>query len=131
MLEKRGYERLVLDGDAHIATKGRKPLAFRAFLDNISYGGFAFFSLENLKPGRIVEFRLITHSLDEALVGRGKIRRITRPPQYNTPLYTIGVEFTQVNKDLVMHIINRLQAKMVSEMQARRQKAPELDYIAY
>lgn len=131
MSEKRGFERLLLDGDVFIKTKGRKPLAFKAFLDNISFGGFAMFSLENLKADRVVEFRLMTKSLGEALVGRGRTRHITRPPQYDTPLYTVGVEFEKVNKDLVLHIIHRLQAEASLEAQRQNQNNPKMDFIPF
>jgi len=131
MSEKRNHERLILDGDVHIKTRGKNPLEFRVFLDNFSFGGFAVYSQQKLRPGRIVEFNLITQALDQGLVGRGRIRHVTQPPQYSTPLYTVGVEFTEVNKDLVIHIIHRVQAKIALEMQAKRQKVYAADFIAF
>lgn len=122
---------MILDGDVHIKTRGKNPLEFRVFLDNFSFGGFAVYSQQKLRPGRIVEFNLITQALDQGLVGRGRIRHVTQPPQYSTPLYTVGVEFTEVNKDLVIHIIHRVQAKIALEMQAKRQKVYAADFIAF
>jgi len=112
-------------------TRGKFAREHKVFLDNFSFGGFAVYSSEKLRPGRIVEFNLMTQALDQGLVGKGKIRHMTQPPQYTTPLYSVGVEFVEVNKDLVTYIIGRLQAKAAMEMRAKKEKAPSLDYIAF
>lgn len=131
MQEKRAYERLILDGYVYMKTRGKNPFAFRVFLDDFSFGGFSVYSKEKLSKGRIIEFNLITQALDQGLVGKAKVRHITQPPHYSTPLYTMGVEFVEVNKDLVTHIINRIQAKMVQQMQARKEVAKALDFMAF
>jgi len=131
MGENRDYERLTLDGDIYIHAKDGSSCEYRAFLDNISFSGFAMFSLEKIEEGAVVEFNLITQALDQGLVGKGRIRHVTKPPQYETPLYTIGIEFTEVNTDLVTHIITRVQAKAALEKQAKKMKAGALDFMAF
>ena len=131
MQEKRGFERMVLDGHMYIKTRGKNPLTLRVFLDDFSFGGFAVYSPEKLKKGRVIEFNLITQVLDQGLVGKAKIRHVSQPPECSTPLYTIGAQFLEVNKDLVTYIINRIQAKMVLQMQARKEVAEALDFMVY
>lgn len=131
MSEKRAYERLTLDGDVYIKTKGRNAHAFRAFLHDVSFGGFAMYSQEKLKPGNSIEFNLVTQPVGQGLAGKGKIRHSTCPPQYNTPLNIVGVEFVEVNKDLVTYIINRLQAKSALAAQAKKVTAGSLDFIPF
>jgi c-di-GMP-binding flagellar brake protein YcgR len=131
-MEQRGFERLILDGDAHVKTRGKTPIEYRAFLDNFSFGGFAMYSQEKLRPGRIVEFRIMTRMLDEALVGKAKVRHVTLPRKYNSALFTVGVEFKEVNKDLVTHILRRIQAKIAEDEIARKErKAYSLDFMAF
>jgi len=135
--EKRDYERLKLDGNVSIKSADGRRRRFKAYLENISFGGFAMFakSRRKMSPETMVEFELVTPCLDEYLPGKGKIRHITRPERYTYPFYIIGVQFTEVNKDMVTHLIKRLQARLVSAKIAaelRSKKiAKAIDYIPF
>ena len=120
MRENRGFERLLLDGDVHIKIeKDGQVRSLKAFLDNICFDGFAMCLKETIEPDTVIEFHIIAQALDEALIGKAKIRHVTQP--YPTPLFTTGVQFTEVNLDMVAHMINRLQAKINQERQKKKQ----------
>ena len=118
--EHRGFERISLDGYVYIKTSNGLTHEFKAYLDNISFGGFAVYSQEKFDLGTVIEFRLITQALDEALVGKGKIRHIYRPPQYSSMLLTTGIEFVEVSQDKVRHMINRWQTRQALERENKK-----------
>jgi len=131
MRENRGHERIILDGDVYLRSMDGKPSEAKVFLDNFCFGGIAVYSAEKLELGSILEFALITKVLDEALACKGKVRHVTLPPYNSRALYTVGIEFMEVNSDLVVHMLARIQARNSRERQAQKQAAPKLDYIPF
>lgn len=130
MQERRDYERLTLDGNVSLKTENGNPRTFIAYLDNISFGGFAMHAQERIEVDRIVEFELMTQLLEQPLSGKGKIRHITTPEKYRTVIFTIGVEFIDINKDIVIYLMKRLQLKIVNEIRSKKQTKP-LDFLPY
>ncbi len=130
MQERRGYDRLKVDGDIRIISQNGSPVAFKAFLDNISFVGFGMFAAEKIEPETIVEFELTAPILERPLQGTGRIKYVNVPQSQRSTFYTVGVEFVDTNKDIVIHVIKRLQAKMAEAMQSRNSTRP-LDFMPF
>ena len=103
--EKRAYRRLGLDGNVRVKAAGQSPRVVKAYLDDISLGGFQVYALEKVDIGEKVGFELMTPLYREALLGEGKVRHIRPVTKYNTDFYSMGVEFGKVKKQEVMRLI--------------------------
>jgi hypothetical protein len=130
MPERRSYERLSLDGNIEIKSENGTPRIFGANLDNLGFGGFAMYTPEKIAAAAVVEFEMITQLSRQPLIGKGKIRHISAPEKYTTPIFTVGIEFTDVNQDLVLYLIKRAQLKIANETRVKKQVKP-LDFIPY
>ena len=130
MEERRHFDRLKIDGNVIIKSESGTPLDFKAFLDNISFLGFAMYSTQKIDPNSLVNFELTTPSLDHPLTGKGKVRYATNPAPNHSPFYTMGVEFVETDKDLVTYLIKKLQARQAEGARNKTKVAP-LDFIPY
>jgi c-di-GMP-binding flagellar brake protein YcgR len=130
MPERRDYERIDLEGNVSFKVIDTPLDIFEAYLDNISFGGFAMYSAQKQKADSLIEFKLTTQALDQPLLGKGKIRYVALPPAYRTQIFTMGVEFVEANKDLVTYLIKRLQLKIANAAKAK-QKSNPVDFMPY
>ncbi len=133
MPERRSYERINSDGSVSFRRAGSSSPACRAceaHLENISFGGFAMYSAQAQDAEAVIDFELTAPSLDQPLVGKGKIRHVTLPQRCATPIFTMGVEFIEADKDLVTYLIKRLQLK-ISHAASVKQKSNPVDFIPY
>jgi hypothetical protein len=130
MEERRHFDRLKLDGNIIIKSESGLPLDFKAFLDNISFLGFAMYSTQKIEPDSLVNFEVTTQALDRPITGKGKVRYATKPDSNRSPFYTMGVEFIETNKDLVTYLIKKLQAKNAEHARSKANVAP-VDFIPY
>jgi hypothetical protein len=94
-----------------LGRKGRtgagRPRIFRAYLDDISLGGFAVNSDKKIAVDKIVEFELMTRLLEQPLVGKGKVRHVRSRGQDKKGSFNLGVEFLDINKDTVKNLVRR------------------------
>jgi len=130
MEDRRSYDRLPLTGQINIRSKDTGPAGFDAFLDNISFGGFAMYAPERVSPGWEVEFDFDVPVFGQPLSGKGVIRHLDARDRYEKKIHSMGVEFTEVNKDAVMFIIKRLHLNKTGQDQ-KNQGASSLDFIPY
>jgi c-di-GMP-binding flagellar brake protein YcgR len=114
MSERRSYERLGLSGDAKVV-KSASGEEVRAFLSDISFGGFSIYSTASFNDQDTVNFKFAIPSFGADLHGTGTVCH-TESPDETKPvqLQRIGVKFSDVNKDLVQHLLNRLHLDMVA-----------------
>ncbi|MBM3249993.1 MAG: hypothetical protein FJZ09_04010 [Candidatus Omnitrophica bacterium] len=131
MQENRGYQRFTLEGEVRLKQVDGATSSFKAFLDNMSFSGFAMYSTEELKVGSLVEFELVTPLLDEYLPGRGKVRHMTLPNKYTAKIFTFGVEFTEVNQDKVTYILKRQEQRLAKDKIKNKPQSNPLDFIPY
>ena len=115
MSNKRGYDRLEVTGTVDLKSQDH---IYRGQLQNISFTGFGGFSavmLEKITPGAAVEFDINIPALGEALNGMGVVRYLSQVDKHNKgKIFIMGVEFTDVNKDIVAHILRKIQIALSS-----------------
>jgi len=101
---------------------------FDAGLDNISFGGFAMNSYLKINIDTNISFKLKSLLSDEPLPGKGRIRYV-REDGYKTIIYKMGVEFTEVNKDVLKYLITKIQshAKNDKSYQVRKEIIKSVD----
>jgi len=120
-----------LDGEVRLTRVDGESSSFKAFLDNLSFSGFAMYSTEELKADSAIEFELVTPLLDEYLPGKGRVRHVTLPNKYTAKMFTFGVEFTEVNQDMVTHILKRQEQKLAAAEKKKKPQTNPLDFIPY
>jgi len=117
MQERRKYLRFNTAGSVVLKTGDATPTIIKAELFNISFEGFSAYAPEKIEIGSDVKFELSLKSWDEPIIGEGKIRYIheTKRPDGS---FRVGIEFSNIDKKAIQHIINNIQAEICSE--ARR-----------
>jgi len=108
MIELRDYKRLDWDGKVRLRTGTERPRVFRAYLDDISFGGFQICAKKQLSLGDDIDFKIMTRLLNYILTGKGKVRHISPMKKGETPFFTIGAEFTDINKKEIITLIDKI-----------------------
>jgi hypothetical protein len=67
-----------------------------------------------------VQFELTTSLLKVPFAGKGKIQYIKRITVDNTPLLRVGLAFIDIDKDIIMRILNMIQHEI--SLQQRQKK---------
>ncbi len=130
MQNRRSYDRLPLSGQIKISSKDTGTGPFEAFLENISFGGFGMYAAGRVEPGSEVEFELVSPLFGQPLSGRGVARHIDQKNSYETNIHSMGVEFTEVNKDAILFILKRLHLNSRAENRLD-QSHSSVDFIPY
>jgi len=130
MQNRRSYDRLPLSGQIKIQPKDSGFSPFDAFLENISFGGFGMYGAGRVDLGSEVEFELVSPLFGQPLSGRGVARHIDQKKNYETTIHSMGVEFSEVNKDAILFILKRLYLKSCTGSHLD-QKSSSLDFIPY
>ncbi|MCM8769726.1 MAG: PilZ domain-containing protein [Candidatus Omnitrophica bacterium] len=123
----RAYERFQVQGHLSLKVPDTFPAILGdATLDNISFGGFAMNSRQRIEADTVIDFKLKPDPVDAPLVGRGKVR-YAKADILNQHNYKIGVEFMQVNKEMLQHLITKLQ-NMVAEDIKNSQRRKKIEF---
>lgn len=120
-----------MDGEVRLTRVDGEPSSFKAYLDNLSFSGFAMYSTEELKVDSAIEFELVTPLLDQYLAGKGKVRHVTLPNKYTARMFTFGIEFTEVDEDLVTYVLKRRQQRLAEAAKKKKPQGNPLDFIPY
>ncbi len=120
MPEKRSYLRFALKGNITLHPEDNPARIIKGDLINICFLGFAVNLRENIGTGMTVQFELTTSLLKVPFTGKGKIQYIKRITVDNTPLLRVGVAFIDIDKDIIMRILNMIQHEI--SLQQRQKK---------
>lgn len=115
MQDRRNYIRYVISGTVNLKFSGDSAPALKANLDDIGFIGFSIYWQELIALGQLVQFEINTEFMDTPLTGKGKIKNIAEVIENESLIYKIGIEFTEVEQDVVLKLINCHQAKIISE----------------
>jgi len=97
-LEQRKHTRLSCEGRVGLKMRNGHLVLVNGALNDFSRGGFRLDAQDEIDTGEKVEFFIKTPSLGHSLRGTGKIKN-TRPiKKFGVCGYSLGVEFTQVDK---------------------------------
>ncbi len=123
MNERRAYERLGVAGDVNIRIEGSPAEAKKGCLENISFGGFGMSIQEGIEPQAGIDFEMNISTAGESFRGKGIIRHSNEKLKYNNRIFITGVEFSDVNKDILTYLIKRIQTRFARERRAKTQGA--------
>ncbi|MFH0790252.1 MAG: PilZ domain-containing protein [Candidatus Omnitrophota bacterium] len=130
MRDKRNFTRFVIAGVVVIKTEEGVLETFRAYLDNVSFGGFLIYSQRSIDVDKIVKFELVIKPLAYSLSGKGKVKYVVKTTKYKSPFFRIGIEFVDINKDIVAYEIKRIQREIFKEKR-RIEKVETPDFMPY
>lgn len=130
MKDKRNFTRFVIAGVVVIKTEEGVLETFRAYLDNVSFGGFLLYSQKNLAVDKIVKFELVIKPLAYSLAGKGKVKYAIKTTKYKSPFFRIGIEFVDINRDIVAYEIKRIQREIFKEKR-KLEKVDLPDFMPY
>jgi hypothetical protein len=120
MPEKRSYLRFALKGDITLHPEDNPSRIIKGDLVNICFLGFAANLKVNIGTGMTVQFEITTSLLKVPLTGKGKIQYIKRITVDNTPLLRVGVTFIDINKDIIMRILNMIQHEISTQQRQKK-----------
>jgi len=107
----RAHERFNLEGRISLKVPDSAFLnMFDAALENISFGGFRMSVASKIGIDTVVDFKLFSLLVDEPLTGKGRVKYVKEEPYRQSADYKMGVEFTDVNKDLLQFLMTRIHS---------------------
>lgn len=119
MQEKREYQRFSLNDSIFLRFENEPEKVIKAELLDISLGGLSIFLKENAELGAtvetIVQFDYLV-SAERKLVGKGRVAHVTKCELFEQDGYKIGVEFIEVDKEIVTNIIDRIRKALLQEL---------------
>ncbi len=125
MQDRRNYIRYIISGTVNLKFPGDSPPSLKADLADIGFIGFSIYWHELIELGQIVQFEINTEFRDTPLIGKGEIKNIAEVIENESLIYKIGIEFIEVEQDIVLKLINSQQAKIINEeKKGQRQKFP-------
>ncbi len=130
MQNRRAYDRFNLEGALSVRSRGRTEFVPGAYLDNLSFGGLAMYSPAKIDAGQKIEFILSTPLIDAPIPGKGEIKYVNLSQRGPKGLFFMGVQFTQINQDLVMHLIKRIHLRL-SQQNRDRAASFNTNFIPY
>ena len=124
MQDKRNYRRFSYENAIYLKFENNLAEAIEGKLLDISFRGVSIFLKENVAVDSFVQTIVqfdSPSSPEQHLIGTGKIIQVKKQRLYAQEGYRIGVEFIEVNKEVVLSILNRLEAKILDEIRKRSQ----------
>jgi hypothetical protein len=121
MLNKRGYTRFNLKGSVKFKINRDTLTIISGDLIDISFSGMGVYLKEKLLLGEMAEFELTTEFMGQPLPGKGKVSYIEQRSKQAIAFFKTGIEFTEVPKDELLTLLNRIQAKIADAAKRRWQ----------
>lgn len=119
MQERREYQRFSLNDSIFLRFESQPEKLIKGELLDISLGGLSIFLKENADLGAIVETVVqfdYLFSAEKKLVGKGRVVHVTECELFQQNGFKIGVEFVQVDKEIVNNIIDKLRKAILLEI---------------
>ena len=89
---------------------------------DISFGGLSIFLKESIELGAIVQAIVQFNSpnvLEKQLVGRGTVVHASQYSLNGQDGFRIGLEFIEVDKEIVINIIDKLRSKILHQIRKK------------
>ncbi len=129
MSERRGFQRFDCAAVIRINVPHECGIA-EAQVYNVSSGGAGFFAGDPLSIGGVVRFELLTEFLSAGVAGRGIIRHAQLAQDRQSPFWKTGLEFVDIDKNAVIQLIARIQARLSDSVRMKHNVRP-IDFIPY
>ncbi len=115
MAGRRSYVRYDQGGSVNIETERDTPNIFKGDLVDIGFLGFCAYLKEKIDIDTPIKFELMAELSHRPLIGRGKIKSIKEASRYAVQGFSVGVEFTDVNKDEIEMLLIQIQNKIARD----------------
>ncbi len=122
MANKRNFVRYNMDAKVSFKTKEDISKIIQGRVLDISTLGWSASFSQGIDINTIIQFDLTANFLDKHLTGLSKIVNVTQEKTSADTNFRIGVEFIEVDKELVLRFIS--ENRRIIEAQKRK---PELD----
>lgn len=117
--DKRKFTRYIVNGEVFLKNENGTKYNCHFESINVSFGGLAVYSFEKLDvAGNIFEFNLITTIHNVQLQGKAKNLYFSEEKRAGKPIYRMGFEFVDMNKDMVSFLLSSIQK--ANSMESRR-----------
>jgi len=124
MADKRNYRRFSYENNIYLKFEADPSLTLQGKLLDISFTGASIFLKESVNPQSwvqtVVQFDVAT-SVERHFIGKGRVVQVKPHKLYAENGYRIGIEFIEVDKEVVLDILNRLESKILDEIRRRNQ----------
>jgi len=57
---------------------------------------------------------------ETAIVGEGKVVHVQQAKRFDKPIFRVGIEFTNINKEAIQHILNHIQSEICDRFKKRK-----------
>lgn len=124
MHDKRNYRRFNFENSIFLKFESDPAKIIEGKLLDFSFVGLSVFLKENVNVDAIVQaivqFDFLS-SVEQHLVGRGRVVHVKQHRLYAQNGFRIGLEFIEVDKDLVISILDRLESKILDQIRKKSQ----------
>ena len=119
MLEQRLFTRFLVKGEIFIQQKD-KAETLKADLVDISFNGAGVFAPQMIEPDTLIKFSILGKLFEKDISGEGQIKYARAYPSDKGDLYRMGIEFINVDSNLIRDVLMQLQAKLLEDMQSNK-----------
>jgi c-di-GMP-binding flagellar brake protein YcgR len=126
MPDKRSYRRFAFEKKIDLRFERDPARAIEGRLLEISFTGMGIFLKEGVDTDSLEQTAVVfdlTHTVEKHLVGNGRIVYVRDQKLYGENGYKLGVEFTEASKDVVLSILDRLEAEISAEIRRRNKQS--------
>lgn len=100
-----------MSGVAVLTPPGAEDALLRGHIVNMGFGGFGVEAKNGMACETPIAFDLLTDASGEHLKGAGVIRHAREIEKPTGKAFFLGIQFTEVNKNLVTHLMNIYRAR--------------------
>ena len=124
MIDKRNFRRINFENSILLKFENDPEKVIEARLLDISFVGLSIFLKESASVGVIIQSIVqfdVPSSPEPHLIGTGKIVHLKNCRLYAQDGLRIGLEFIEVQKEIVLSIINRAELKNLEQIRKNSQ----------
>jgi len=112
MIEHRLFTRFLTEGEVLVQLQGAAVETIRAELVDISFKGVGIYSRKMIAADTPVRFFVSSKLFEKHIRGEGRIRYVHAHRRKDAEVYRMGIEFIDVDSELVRDTILSLQKKL-------------------
>ncbi|MDD5130161.1 MAG: PilZ domain-containing protein [Candidatus Omnitrophica bacterium] len=124
MPDKRAFRRFSLENNIFLKFENDPAKIIDCKLLDISFGGASIFLKENINLDTmlqcIAQFDYPV-SVERNLIGKCRVVSVKKHRLYAQDGFRIGVEFVEVDKDILIETITRIEAIVLDQIRKKRQ----------
>jgi hypothetical protein len=126
MPDKRNYKRFIFENSVFLKFESDPAKAVEGKLLDISLAGLSIFIKQESVPDAIVQAVAQFDFADlsgQHLVGKGRVVHAKNHKLYSQDGLIIGLEYTDVDKDVLVGILNQLESRISDQLRRAKPKS--------